>query len=153
MQETILINEVNNRPNLILTRTFSKIYGLAGLRVGYAIANPEIIKGMKAKWLGSMPTIPSVSSFAAIHALDDIDHLRESKKFNVITKDEIYQIALEQEIQILKSEANFVLIKVGDSVKAEKLLHENGFRLTAGYFFGYPEWLRMSFCNGNIFYS
>jgi len=144
-QETILINEINKRPNLILTRTFSKIYGLAGLRVGYAIANPEIIKGMKAKWLGSMPTIPSVSSFAALHALDDTEHLKKSRKFNKKTKNEIYQISEKQNIPILRSEANFVLINVGDSYQAEKIFQANSFRQTAGYFFGYPEWMRFSF--------
>jgi histidinol-phosphate aminotransferase len=145
LQEKILIDEINKRPNLILTRTFSKIHGLAGLRVGYAISTPEIIKGMKAKWLGSMPTIPSVSSFAAMHALDDVEHLAKSRKFNEEVKTEIYALAQLYNIPILKSEANFVLIKVGDSVKAEKIFQENGFRLTAGYFFGYPKWIRFSF--------
>ncbi len=147
LQENVLMEEINNRPNLILTRTFSKIHGLGGLRVGYGISNSEIIKGMKAKWLGSMPTIPSVSSFAAFHALDDIAHLEKSKQFNSRIKAEVYNLSQQHNIPILHSEANFVLIKVGDSYKAEKTFQDYGFRLTAGYFFGYAEWVRMSFHN------
>ena len=151
LQEKILINEINKRPNLILTRTFSKIYGLAGLRIGYAISNPEIIKAMKAKWLGSMPTITSISSFAAFHAIDDSEHLKRSVEFNNKTKATIEKIAKEYDIKVLKSEGNFVLIQVNDSYKAEKVFQENNFRLTAGYFFGYPEWLRFSFSKTTYF--
>ena len=152
LQECTLINEINKRPNLMLTRTFSKIYGLAGLRVGYGISNSEIIKGMKAKWLGSMPTIPSISNFVAMHALDDSDHINKSRLFNEKTKSQIYEIAKQFSIPILHSDANFILLKVGDSYKAENIFNNYGIKVSAGYFFGLPEWARMSFyIDTNIF--
>lgn len=144
-QETILIELINSAPNLILTRTFSKLHGLAGMRIGYAIANEKIIKSLKAKWLAYMPAVTSAGAFAAYHALDDIEHYNISRNFNSEVKENLYKLCEEFGVPILHSEANFVAINIKDSLKNEKLFHEQGFRLTAGYFFGYPEWIRVSF--------
>lgn len=144
-QENILIDMINDVPNLLLTRTFSKIHGLAGLRVGYGIANSQIIEALKAKWLGSMPTISSISTYAAYHALFDEEHVAKSRKFNDKIKQSIYALCQKYRIEYIISEANFILINVLDSVKNEKLFKKNGMALTAGYFFGYPEWARISF--------
>ena len=136
---------INDVPNLMLTRTFSKIHGLAGLRVGYGIANPRIIEALKAKWLGSMPTITSISTYAAYHALSDTEHIINSRKFNEEMKQSIYDIAEKCGIKYLKSEANFILLNILNSIKNEKFFKENDMAFTAGYFFGYPEWARISF--------
>jgi histidinol-phosphate aminotransferase len=144
IQETLLIELVNEVPNLMLTRTFSKIHGLAGLRVGYALSNERNISALKAKWLGSMPTISTLSAFAALHALDDIEHIMKSFAFNNQVKNEIINLANEQNIQYLKSEANFITLNVIDSVKYESLFINEGIRFTPGYFYGYNEWARLS---------
>jgi len=144
-QEKILIDMINDVPNLMLTRTFSKIHGLAGLRVGYGMANPKIIKALKAKWLGSMPTITSISTYAAYQALSDEEHINKSISFNEDMKQSIYKIAEKHEIRLLKSEANFILLNILDSVVNEKYFKEKNIAFTAGYFFGYPEWARISF--------
>jgi len=144
-QETILLELVNKVSNLILTRTFSKLHGLAGMRIGYAISNEEIIKSLKAKWLAYMPAVTSAGAYAAYHTLEDIEHYEVSRKFNNEVKEKLYKLCAEYGVPILHSEANFAAINVKDSIKNEKLFHEQGFRLTAGYFFGYPEWVRISF--------
>ncbi|MHB9011349.1 MAG: pyridoxal phosphate-dependent aminotransferase [Ignavibacteriaceae bacterium] len=144
-QEKILIEMINEAPNLILTRTFSKLHGLAGMRIGYAITNKELIKAMKAKWLPYMPSVTTAGAYAAYHALDDWEHYEISRKFNFEIKNNLYKLCDEFNVPILHSEANFVAINVKDSLKNETLFHEQGFRLTAGYFFGYPEWVRISF--------
>jgi len=144
-QENKLIEILNDAPNLMLTRTFSKIHGLAGLRVGYGMSTEKNIQALKAKWLGSFPTITAISSYAATHALSDKEHLEKSYKFNQEIKDFIYKIADEYEIKYVKSEANFVLINIFDSIKNEKFFTNQNMALTCGYFFGYPEWVRLSF--------
>jgi histidinol-phosphate aminotransferase len=144
-QEKILIELINKVPNLMLTRTFSKLHGLAGMRIGYGITNPQFIKELKAKWLAFMPAITSAGTFAAYHALDDEEHYHRSRKFNNNTKHELYKLCEDYDVDILSSEANFVAINIKDSVKNEKQFFEQGFRFTAGYFFGYPDWARISF--------
>ena len=145
-QETILKNLIATRNNLLLLRTFSKIHGLAGLRIGYGMSNPELIKALKAKWLGTMPPVSSIGTFAAIHALDDAGHIEKSYQFNLQAKQKIKNLADEYEIETLNSEANFITIKVMDSLGKEPLFKNEGIRLTTGAFFGYNEWMRMSFC-------
>lgn len=145
-QETVLLGLVRGgATNLLLTRTFSKIHGLAGLRIGYGIANAELIRALKARWLAFMPAIGSLSSYAAYHALFDQEHLDESRRFNDATKEAIYALASGHGLQFLRSEANFVAVNIRDSRVNEKLLQENGMAFTPGYFFGYPEWARLSF--------
>jgi histidinol-phosphate aminotransferase len=144
-QEETLIKMVNEVPNLMLTRTFSKLHGLAGLRVGYGISNPKLIEALKSKWLAFMPSITSAGAFAAYHALGDKQHYERSRRFNEETKRSIYALADRYGLTCLHSEANFVCLNIIDSVKNEKLFNDEGMRFTAGYFFGYPEWARISF--------
>jgi histidinol-phosphate aminotransferase len=145
-QETTLKDLIFSRNNILLVRTFSKIHGLAGLRIGYGMTNPENVKALKAKWLGTMPTISSIGTFAAIHALDDIEHQQKSYQFNLKAKQMVKNLATEYGIETLDSEANFITIKVMDSLGKESLFINEGIRLTTGAFFGYNEWMRMSFC-------
>ncbi|MDP2946706.1 MAG: histidinol-phosphate transaminase [Nanoarchaeota archaeon] len=144
-QETLLIKLVNEVPNLMLTRTFSKIHGLAGLRVGYAMSNERTISALKAKWLGSMPTISTLSVFAALHALDDKAHIEKSILYNNKIKSDLNRIATEFNLRSLNSEANFITINIHDSIKNENLFTMEGIRFTPGYFYGYKEWARFSF--------
>ena len=69
--ETSLGPHVLDLPNLIVARTFSKIYGMAGLRVGYAYAHPDLIKKMKHYHLGFEINIAITSLYAAIAAAED----------------------------------------------------------------------------------
>lgn len=144
-REDILINQINNFPNLLLTRTFSKIHGLAGLRVGYAMSNVKTIKTLKAKWLGSMPTISSLAFFAALYALDDKDHVDKSFSFNKQMKSRIEALSEEFNLLYLKSEANFITLQIENSFSNEKYFIAEGIRFTPGYFYGYPEYARISF--------
>ena len=144
-QEDVLLRLVTRVPNLMLVRTFSKIHGLAGLRVGYGIANADIVKTLKAHWLPFMPAITSVSAYAAYHALFDEEHLTESVRFNNHVKEAIYKLASQNGLTCFESEANFVAVNIKDSRVNEKVFHQNALAFTAGYSFGYPEWARISF--------
>ena len=68
------IHRLNSFPNLLITKTFSKAFGLAGIRVGFAVGNPKII-GAIAKWQTNFP-ISSLSARIAQVALDDLDFLQ-----------------------------------------------------------------------------
>ena len=74
------IDWLKEHPNLVITRTFSKIYGLAGLRLGYAIANPDIISILKRVQLPF--TVNQVALTAAKAALDDEDFIQRSIQTN-----------------------------------------------------------------------
>src|ERR1700730_5751214 len=67
-------------PRVIVARTFSKIYGLAGMRIGYAVASPDIAKRLAAGFPGWSVSV--VSARAASAALDDVDHVRLGLKRN-----------------------------------------------------------------------
>lgn len=144
-QERLLIDIVNETTNLLITRTFSKIHGLAGLRIGYSISNNEIRQAIRSKWLGFMPSIGSAACFAAYQALLDEKHVLESKEFNLRSKNSIYSIARKYGLQYIESEVNFVLVNIYDSKINQQFFIENDIAFTPGLFFGYPEWARISF--------
>jgi histidinol-phosphate aminotransferase len=145
IQETVLIDAIQKYSNLLLTRTFSKIHGLAGLRIGYGMSNSALIKKIKAKWLQYLPAVTSVSAYVALHALDDEEHIKKSREFNNKAKQQIYELAEKKGIQCLNSEGNFVALKMKDSKTVEKLFNNKNIKITPGYVFGYEEWVRMSF--------
>ena len=68
------------RPNLLLMRTFSKIFGLAGLRLGYGIGSPELITGLEK--IRQPFNINSIAQAGALAALDDREHMRCTREYN-----------------------------------------------------------------------
>jgi histidinol-phosphate aminotransferase len=133
---------VRDQRNVVVLRTFSKIHGLAGLRIGYAVAPPEITEVLHKT---RQPfNVNSVAQAGAIAALDDESHLRETKR--VIDEGRIYlqeQFA-EMGIRFVPAAANFVMVNVGDGCAVfEKLLRRKIIvRPLKGY--GLPEWVRIS---------
>ena len=104
------IKYVKENKNVIVLRTFSKIYGLAGLRVGYAVSRPEIIKFLN---LVRLPfSVNRLGQIAAIAALSDLDHLVKSKKNNEEGKAFLYRELDKLGLSYLKTEANFIFINL-----------------------------------------
>src|SRR6202007_864851 len=68
------------KPNLLLMRTFSKIFGLAGLRLGYGIGNPELIAALEK--IRQPFNINSIAQAGALAALDDVEHVRKTRANN-----------------------------------------------------------------------
>ncbi len=97
--------------NLIVTRTFSKSYGLAGLRVGYGISSPEIIKYMEA--VREPFNVNSLAQIGAIGALKDKDFLARSKKAVREGKKFLYSELKAIGIRYVPSVTNFILIELG----------------------------------------
>ncbi len=80
-ESTTAVELAKNRSNVLVSRTFSKIYGLAGLRVGYGIAYKDIIGRLKNYMLGGLSfNMPGI--LAAQQAIDDDEHLRDTLKLN-----------------------------------------------------------------------
>lgn len=132
--------------NLIITRTFSKAYGLASLRVGYALAHKDIIS-----LLNKVRQPFNVNSFAlasATIALRDSDFIKKTCELNKTEKQYLQAQFSNMNIEFIASKTNFVCVKVGDQENAgvemfEKLLKKGIItRPLAGY--GMGQWLRIS---------
>jgi histidinol-phosphate aminotransferase len=94
--------------NLLITRTFSKIYGLAGLRVGYAIGDAEIIGYLnKAR---EPFNVNSVAQAAAVAALQDKTFVKKSVTNNNSQKAFLYQELTKRNLQFFPSEGNFIFV-------------------------------------------
>ena len=128
--------------NLILMRTFSKIFGLAGLRLGYGVASPEIISALEK--IRQPFNINSIAQAGAMAALDDADHFSATKANNAAGVEFFESAFKAMKLEFIPSSANFVLIRVGDGAKVFNELQKRGVitRPMAGY--QLPEWLRIS---------
>ncbi len=133
---------VKRYANLLVSRSFSKAYGLAGLRVGYAIAQPTLTDLMNR--VRQPFNVNSLAQAAAIAALKDTDFLTKSFAVNRDGKAQLQQGFTELGLTFIPSYANFVLVKVGDAPRVNLELLKRGVivRPVAGD--GLPEWLRVS---------
>ena len=107
--------------NVIVSHTFSKVYGMAGVRVGYLIARPDIINRLKPLVMGY---VNMMGLAGAVAALDDSEFYQFSLQKNSEAKETIYQVAKELGMRYVKSHANFVFIETGmdASVLADRML-------------------------------
>jgi len=131
---------IRRRPGTIVLRTFSKIYGLAGLRVGYGIADAETIGFLHRP---RHPfNVSRVAQAAALAALEDTAHVTESRRINDVGLDYLTRELGVLGIEVWPSEANFVLADAGAGAH-EALLREGVIvRPMAG--FGLPEHVRIT---------
>lgn len=130
------------KPNLLLMRTFSKIYGLAGTRVGYGIGTPELIAAFEK--VRQPFNLNSLAQAAALASLDDDEHVRRTRATNFAGVNYL-QTAFEQlGIEFVPTAGNFILLRVGDGARVFSELQKLGVitRPMAGY--QLPEWLRVS---------
>ena len=131
--------------NVLVTRTFSKIYGMAGLRIGYLLGPENFIQDLEAKYTlgfpGNMPN--SLSVAAAIAALQDNSFLTKSRDYNNARKQDFYGVLEELELEYVKSSANFVYFNV-EKFKAFKQLMWDSKILLAGGWPTKPEWARVT---------
>lgn len=130
-------------PNLIVTRTFSKAYGLAGLRVGYALANPEITDLLNRVRLAFNPNLLAQSAAAA--ALGDREHIRRTVEMNDAGMQQMRDAYGDMGLPFIPSVCNFCTVDVGGPAKPvfDALLREGVIvRPVANY--GMPNHLRIS---------
>jgi histidinol-phosphate aminotransferase len=99
------------RPNVVVLRTFSKAYGLAGLRVGYAVAHPEVAAAIRKT--ATPFGVNSVAQVAAVASLDAYDELKERVESIVAERDRVVQGLQDQGWKLPQSDANFVWFPLG----------------------------------------
>jgi histidinol-phosphate aminotransferase len=130
------------RPNLLLMRTFSKIFGLAGLRLGYGIGHPDLIATFEK--VRQPFNINSIVQAAALAALEDVEHMRCTRENNSHGLEFFEQAFRELKLEYIESNANFILVKVGDGQKVFEGMQKQGVitRPMGGYQLG--EWVRIS---------
>jgi histidinol-phosphate aminotransferase len=129
-------------PNLVITRTFSKIYGLAGLRIGYALASAEIADLMNR--VRQPFNCNNLALAAATAALDDHEFVARSYALNRAGMVQIIEGLKRFGFSHIPSRGNFLTFKVGDAAALNQKLLQQGVivRPIAGY--GMPEWLRVT---------
>jgi histidinol-phosphate aminotransferase len=131
-----------NKPNLLLMRTFSKIYGLAGLRIGYGIGHPDFIAALEK--IRQPFNINSVAQTGALAALDDTKHVEKTRKVNSRGLRLYARTFRKLGLEFVPSQANFILVRVGDGQRVFGELQKLGVivRPMGGY--QLPEWIRIS---------
>ena len=133
---------VKRFPNLIVSRTFSKAYGLAGLRVGFAVAQPEMTDLMGR--VRQPFNVNSAALAAAEAVLDDADYLTRSYQINCEGRALLVQAFEALGLEYVPSSGNFVLVKVGDAAGINDRLLRAGIIVRPVANYGLPEWLRVS---------
>jgi histidinol-phosphate aminotransferase len=129
--------------NLLVMRTFSKVYGLAGLRVGYGIGDTPVLDAMNK--LRTPFNLTGVSQAAAIAALDDAEHVSRSIKENAAERARLTKGLTELGLRPVRSHANFIFINIGPEAQElyNELLHEGVIVRPLGWM-GMPEAMRVS---------
>ncbi len=136
------LRHVREGRNVVVLRTFSKIHGLASLRVGYGIARPELIEILQKT---RQPfNVNGLGQVAARAALDDCDHLAQTRKVVDAGRAFLEAEFAAMKLRFVPSAANFVLVQVGDgaSVFKKMLARKIIVRPLAGY--GLAEWVRIT---------
>jgi histidinol-phosphate aminotransferase len=129
-------------PNLLITRTFSKAYGLAGLRVGYALGHPDVVDLMNRVRHPFNVNVPGLA--AAEAALDDVEFLERSYALNAAGMAQLVAGLAELGVETVPSKGNFVLAKVGDAARVNAELLKRGVIVRPVANYGLPEFLRIS---------
>ncbi|MBR4347803.1 MAG: histidinol-phosphate transaminase [Fibrobacter sp.] len=134
---------VREYPNLFVNRTFSKIYGLAGLRVGYAFSNAEVIRAL---WKVKPPfDVNQAAQVAAIAALGDKEHVQATRKMNTEGIDVLTREFEALGLKVLPTQANFICVKIGERAKElVAFLEQNGMIVRGLTSFGMPEYIRVT---------
>ncbi|TCT07099.1 histidinol-phosphate transaminase [Paralcaligenes ureilyticus] len=128
--------------NLIVTRTFSKAYGLAGLRVGFAMAQERLTDLLNR--VRQPFNVNSLAQAAATAALEDKAFLQQAYEVNCAGKKLLYEAFGRLDLQYVPSYGNFVLLRVGDAARIHHELLKRGVIVRPVTGDGLPEWLRVS---------
>ncbi|QHI69579.1 histidinol-phosphate transaminase [Tichowtungia aerotolerans] len=144
VQADVLKHIRAGRKNVMVMRTFSKAYGLAGLRIGYGIAHEEVVETLNH--VRQPFNANAMAQAAALAALDDDDHIAQTREM-VFQGLELFAEKLPtigKGLEFVPSYANFILVKTGNGAEvfAELQKRKVIVRPMAGY--GLPDWVRIT---------
>lgn len=132
---------VKDHPNLIVCRTFSKIYGMAGLRVGYAITSPEIAKKIASYTMGFGANAMGLA--AAIASYNDTAFTTFSKNKMVEARQILMDATKGLGLKVLPSQTNFLFVQVPDANVVQKAMAAKGIMIRGAYG-KWTNWSRVS---------
>ncbi len=133
---------VNKYPNLIVLRTFSKVYGLAALRVGYAVAHKDVITELEKVRQPYNVNIPA--QIAALAAWQDEVYRQKVVKETVEERVWVTETLQQKGLKVLPSQSNFLLVQHHDAELIEERLLQEGFLIRHTASFGLPDWFRIT---------
>jgi histidinol-phosphate aminotransferase len=142
-QAATLIDCVKKNQNVIVARTFSKLYGFAGLRVGYAIAQPAMIETL-SKYTSGAGCISATSAKAALVSYQDQIFLKDALQKTEASKKFLYETLKKEGYEYIPSSTNFVMFPVrmdGEKFTAEMMKRGVGVRF---WKFNNKDWCRVS---------
>ncbi len=131
-----------SRGNVIILRSMTKDYALAGLRLGYAVANQEVIDSLRRvcpPW-----NVNVIAQKAGVIALEDAGYLEQSKKKIKKAKQFLIDELCRLDLQPLPSDTNFFLVKVGNAKRFRTALLKHGILVRDCTSFGLPEYIRIA---------
>lgn len=137
------ISYISDYPNMVILRTFSKAFGLAGLRVGYGIANSELAGYFNA--VSGPFDLNLIAQIAASAALDDSDFLRKTRETNDEGRKYLYKEFKSMGLSFINTETNFIMVKLpADDVWTFNELLKKGIIVKSGTSLKMPGYLRVS---------
>ncbi len=137
-----IVRHVRHGKNVVVLRTFSKIHGLAALRIGYGIARPELIEVLRKT---RQPfNVSSIAQAGALAALGDLEHQRATKRVVDSGRAYLQEQFCEMKLDFVPAAANFVMVNVGDGVAVFQNLLRKKIIVRPIKNYGLPEWLRIS---------
>jgi len=106
-------------PNMVILHSFSKIYGLAGLRIGYCIANQSFVEELETN---SLPfKVGSIANIAALAALDDEEHVRESARMNAEGREYLIKALTTLGYNVIPSQSNFLFSSFASTSERDQM--------------------------------
>jgi histidinol-phosphate aminotransferase len=136
------LKHIHDRKNVIVLRTFSKIQGLAGLRIGYGIGHPELIRVLHKT---RQPfNANAVAQAGALAGLQDVEYQRKTREMTIEQREVLQKEFAKRSLEYVPSAANFVLVKVGNGQEIFRKLLQRGMIVRAMDEYKLPEWIRVS---------
>ncbi len=135
---------LDKHPNLVILRTFSKIYGLAALRIGYGIMQPQVVSAL-TKVKDAFNT-SRMAQAAALAALDDTAFVDECRRKNSEGRHYLEAELAKMQLAVFPSHANFLMVKFA-KYSGEEIFNEllkQGIIVRSGHLLGYPDTIRVS---------
>ena len=127
---------------LVVLRSFSKIYGLAGLRVGFAVSREGVVEYMNR--VREPFNVNQLAQAAALAALEDDDYKERAVALVREGREVLYAAFGGMGLEYVESQANFIFVRVGDGDAAMNALMREGVIVRPGSAFGHPEWIRVT---------
>jgi histidinol-phosphate aminotransferase len=136
------IEWIARHPNLVVSRTFSKAYGLASLRIGYGVTSASVADMLNR--VRQPFNVNTIAQAAALAALGDADYVEESRLLNEQGMTQLERGLEELDVRFVRSPANFLMANVGDGAAVNAALLKQGVIVRPIANYGLPSWLRIT---------